>query len=220
MYFIFYPIIATMVRVAACALGRLQTHGRDNVPSTGGLIYCANHQSDADPALLLVTIPRKAWFIGKSELFTNPLLGWFFRQMRGFPIRRDSPDRAALRRAEEILKRGDPILLFPEGRLSQDGILQPMLPGAAMLALRARVPIVPIAIRNSRQILPYGKLVPRRSKDVVAVEFGSPILPEEFDPLAKGARVDAMTERVGVEIARLVGQEPPAKYTNAYKSDV
>lgn len=200
---------------ASRVLGRLRITGVENVPATGGLIYCPNHVSDADPAVILVSIPRRAWFVGKEELFKIPVAKSLFRALRGIPIKRDSADRAALRLIEEKLRAGDPALIFPEGRCSQTGKLQRIQPGAAMLALRARVPIVPVGLMHTTEVLPYGSLIPRRSKDPVTCEFGRPIDPAEFDHLPKKERIDALTERLGIEIAKLVGQDPPPVTTPA-----
>jgi len=209
-YYFVYPIVYFVLWFTALILGRVTSSSRENVPKTGGLIYCPNHVSDADPVVTLVTIPRRAWFIGKEELFRPRFAGWLFRAMHGFPIKRDSADRAALRRAEDLLKRGEAIVLFPEGRCSQSGRLQRMQPGAALLALRAGVPIVPIGLRHTNNLLPYGSLMPRFSRDQVTAEYGKPIYPSEFDDLPKGDRINAMTDRLGKEIAKLIGQDPPA----------
>lgn len=209
LYLIVHSITCAIFKLAALVLGRLRRIGVDNVPKTGAVIYCPNHVSDADPPIILISIPRRAWFIGKEELFKIPVASWLFRNLHGLPIKRDSADRAALRRIEDLLKRGEPVLIFPEGRCSRDGKLQRIQPGAALMSLRAGAPIVPIGLRHSAEVLPYGSLMPRFSRDPVTVEFGPPIYPAEFDNLPKNERVDALTERLGQEIARLTGQEPP-----------
>lgn len=209
-YFLTYPFFFTVLRFVVRVFGRVQSSGEGNVPLAGGFIYCPNHISDSDPPTVFVTIPRRAWFIGKEELFRLPVLGWIFTHFHAFPIKRDSADRAALRCAEACLKRGEPILIFPEGRCAQDGKLQRIQPGAAMLAVRAGVPIVPVGLQHTNELLPYGLLVPRFSKHPVTVKFGQPIYPEQFAHLKHGAAIQAMTEALGEELARLTDQERPA----------
>lgn len=204
-YFVLFPLARLVLRV----LGRLRSSGENNVPPSGGFIYCPNHISDADPPTFFVCQPRRAWFIGKQELFDMPVLGWFFYHFHAFPIRRDTADRAALRRAEACLRRGEPILIFPEGRCSQTGRLQRIQSGAALLALRADVPIVPVGIEYTNELLPYGKLVPRPSKHPISLTFGPVILPAEFAHLKHGEAVEAMTRKLGDELARLTHQPPP-----------
>ena len=102
-------------------------------------------------------------------------------RFQGIPIKRDSADRAALKRAEALLKRGEPLVVFPEGRLSEDGKhcsassrARPCCPFA-----RAR-PLFRSDFQNTNQIIPYGSLTPRFSRDPVIVTFGPPIRPQDF----------------------------------------
>jgi 1-acyl-sn-glycerol-3-phosphate acyltransferase len=208
-YFITLPVLFPLARLLVRVLGRMRTSGEGNVPARGGFIYCPNHISDADPVAFFVAQPRRAWFIGKQELFDIPVLGWFFYHFHAFPIRRDTADRAALRRAEACLRRGEPILLFPEGRCSQTGRLQHIQSGAALLAVRADVPIVPIGIEHTNEMLPYGSLVPRFSRHPVSLTFGPAIRPEAFAHLKHGDAVEAITRKLGDELARLTHQAPP-----------
>jgi 1-acyl-sn-glycerol-3-phosphate acyltransferase len=209
-YWIVYPITYVVIKLAALVIGRLKSSGHENVPRTGGMIYCPNHQSDSDPAVLLVSLPRRAWFVGKEELFRIPLATSLFRALHGIPIKRDSPDRSALRRIEELLKKDQAVVIFPEGRCSPTGRLQRIQPGAAMLALRTGALIVPVGIKHTDQLLPYGSIVPRFTRQRVSVEFGQPIDPADFEKLPKNQRTNVLTERLGREIAALVGQEPPS----------
>lgn len=206
-YFLTQPFFATLFRLILRLVG-LRERGIGSVPATGSFIYCPNHISDADPPTLLACIPRRSWFIGKQELFDIPLVGWFFHRFRSFPIKRDSPDRAALRRAEACLRRGEPILIFPEGRCARDGKLQHIQSGAALLSVRTGVPIVPIGIQNTDKLLPYGTFFPRWPGVPISVTFGPPIRPQEFMDRGKSAAVEAVTRKLGEELARLTGQEP------------
>lgn len=182
-------------------------HGAHNVPAEGPIIYCPNHQSDVDPVVVATTIPRRAWYMAKAELFRIPVLGWALLHYRTFPVRRGESDRNALRTAEQILKKGRPLVIFPEGKLSPDGNLLPMQPGAAMLAMRIGAPIVPIGIRNTNKIMAYSKLVPHVSKEQVIVNIGAPIYPSQFEHLPKSKRIRAFTEQLGEEISKLSGYE-------------
>ncbi len=208
-YFLSYVFLLPATRLMLRVLGRLRSSGERNVPRSGGLIYCPNHVSDMDPATIFVTIPRRAWFIGKEELFEIPVLGFLFHHFHAFPIKRDSADRAALRRAEACLRRGEPILIFPEGRCARDGRLQRIQPGAALLALRAGVPIIPVGLEHTNEVLPYGAFVPRFSRHPIIVTFGPPIHPRQFADLKHGQAIEAITRRVGEELARMTHQAPP-----------
>jgi 1-acyl-sn-glycerol-3-phosphate acyltransferase len=208
-YFLLYPVLFPLFRLLACALGRVRTTGEANVPATGGVILCPNHLSDADPPTLFVCLPRRAWFLGKSELFEAPVFGWLFAHFRGIPIRRDSADRAALRRAEAVLRAGQPLVIFPEGRCAPDGRLQRLQPGAALLSLRTGAPIVPVGLRHTNEMLPYGSNIPRVSRRPVRVDFGPPIRPQEFAHLSRAAAMKALTHRLSESLACLTDQPPP-----------
>ncbi len=202
-YFLLYPLVFTLARLLLRVLGRLRSSGEGNVPRRGGLLYCPNHASDADPAAVFVSAPRRCWMVAKSELFDIPVAGWFFRRFHGLSINRDSADRAALRRIEGRLKAGDPVLLFPEGRVSETGRLGPIQPGAALLALRANVPIVPVGLQNTPGLLPYGELLLRPAPRPVIVTYGPPIYPRAFAHLPRARAIAAITAQLGAELARL-----------------
>lgn len=206
-YFLAYPALIVAMRLLLRVLGRICSAGQQNVPRQGGMIYCSNHLSDCDPVAIVVTAPRRCWIIGKSELFQIPILGWWFARLHAFPIQRDSADRAALRRAEALLKSGEALLLFPEGRLSENGLLQQLQPGAALLSLRTGAPIVPIGLRNTDKIIPYGSLYPRYSHTPVHVIYGKPIAPESFASLPRRQAIEAMTDQLAAELLQLAGQE-------------
>lgn len=207
-YFLTYPLLFIFLRLILRVFGRLRSSGEDHVPRRGGVLYCPNHLSDADPTAIFVTAPRRCWMVGKRELFEIPFLGRYFAQLQAIPIQRDSPDRAALRRIETVLKGGEPVLLFPEGRVSEDGRLQPLQPGVALVALRAGAPIIPIGLQNTDGVLPYGAVVPRWSSHPVIVTYGAPIHPSDFAHLPRSRAIDAITRRLADELARLTQSVP------------
>ncbi len=202
-YFLLYPLVFVLLRLMMRVLGRLQSTGEENVPATGGFLLCPNHISDCDPPAVFVSTPRRAWFVGKSELFGIPVLGWLFAHFQGFPIKRDSADRDALRRIEALLRAGEPVVLFPEGRLSETGTLQKLQPGAALLSLRTGVPIVPVSIVNTNGVVPYGKLRPRFSPRPVRVAYGPPIHPQNYAALPRREAIAAMMQALEAALAGL-----------------
>ena len=208
-YFLTYPLMFVFLRLLLRVLGRLRSSGEAHVPQRGGVLYCPNHASDADPPAVFVTAPRRCWMVGKSEIFEIPLLGPYFARFQAIPIHRDSPDRAALRRIEQVLKGGEPVLLFPEGRASEDGRLQALQPGAALVALRTGAPIIPIGLEHVNEFLPYASLLPRFSAHPVVVTYGPPIDPQAFAHLPRGKAIEALTRTLAEELARLTHQPAP-----------
>src|ERR1700709_2405620 len=110
-YFFLYPIALVFFRTLLRILGRLTSEGEHNVPRTGPVLYCPNHLSDCDPPTLFVTLPRRAWYVGKSDLATMPILGPVLKHCRVIFIKRDSADRKALRLSENVLRRGEPLVI-------------------------------------------------------------------------------------------------------------
>ena len=147
--------------------------------------------------------------MGKSELFDMKIVGPISRWLQGFPVKRYTADRAALRFAEGKLKAGEAVVVFPEGKLSEDGTLQPMLPGALLIARSANVPVVPTIIIGADRIIPYGSVTPRYAGKKSIVRFGPPVSIETLtDGLKGGDALKRGAERLGAIMAALQRGEP------------
>jgi 1-acyl-sn-glycerol-3-phosphate acyltransferase len=175
LYWIAYVLVYTLARLFL----RMRVIGIENVPRDGGAIIAANHMSYLDIPLLGCALKRRADFIGKSELFRNPMVGFLFRRLGGFPIKRGSIDRSALVEAVKRLKAGRLVVFYPEGRRSEDGLLQRAKPGIGMVAVKAQVPIIPVLIEGTGQILP--KRSWRFRFHPVVIRFGPPLDPSKFE---------------------------------------
>jgi 1-acyl-sn-glycerol-3-phosphate acyltransferase len=179
--------------------GRLKVVGRDNVPKTGGVLLAANHTSYADPPLVGIGAPRMIHFMAKSELFDVPVMGKLIARVGAFPVRRGAADRQALRIAHELLTGGEAVVIFFEGGRSPDGRLMPPELGPAMIALRAGVPIVPVAIINADTMLPpKGKGLHFTH---VTVIYGEPLT---FPHLAGKTSDRIALQEIALAIARAV----------------
>ena len=202
-----YPWARVVLRVLARILApRLIVSGAYNVPRRGGCLIAPNHLADCDPPFALNGSPRPLWFMAKDELFEMGILGPLMRFAQAFPVTRGEPDRAALRRTEELLKARQAVVVFPEGELSQSGELQKILPGAALLALRAGVPIVPMGICGTNFIMPYGTMIPRPTLRRVHIHFGAPIDLSQLRDLPKREQREAAAKLMeeGIRQARAV----------------
>jgi 1-acyl-sn-glycerol-3-phosphate acyltransferase len=138
---------------------RVQVEGLDRIALDGSYIFIANHLSYMDTPVVLGNIPVQFRFLAKRGLFQIPFLGTHLGQAGHIPVPRGDP-RASVRTmqlaAETIHKKKISLLIFPEGGRSHDGVLQPFKEGAAYIAIRAGVPVVPVVILGTREILPYG----------------------------------------------------------------
>jgi len=186
-YWLIRPIAWLVIRTGLFLLGGMRIEGREHVPHTRGVLITPNHISDMDPPTIAVALPRACWFMAKEEIFAMKVIGPLARWLHGFPVKRYTADRAALRRAESLLKEGEAVVIFPEGKVSRDGALQPILPGILLIARDSGAPIVPAVLIGTDTVLPYGKQIPRRTGRPVVVRFGPPITAEHLMGNAKGS---------------------------------
>jgi 1-acyl-sn-glycerol-3-phosphate acyltransferase len=182
-------------------IGRLRVEGAGRVPRRGAVILAPNHVSAADWPAVGVATPRLLWFMAKAELFEMPVLGSLIRICRAFPVRRESADRAALRMTETLLAEGEAVVIFPEGRVSENARLQPLKPGTALLALRTGSPVLPVALLGTERLLPFGQNLPRLVREPVVVRFGHPLAFDDLVPGGRSARpssaaLDEATRRI------------------------
>lgn len=186
-YWIVRSIVWVVLHSIFFYYGGIRFEGRQNVPRKGGVLITPNHISDGDPPAMGVAVPRACYFMAKEELFDMRYWGTLIRWLHGFPVKRNTADRAALRFAEDLLKKGEAVVIFPEGKISEDGTLQQMLPGALLVAKRANVPIVPTVLINTDDLMPYKKLWPRHIKKPIIVRFGPPVPIEDLVGDEKGS---------------------------------
>lgn len=184
------------------ALFRVTIVGRDNLPATGGFVLAGNHVSYGDPVLIWCAVPRPAHFMARSSLWKHAFLGWCLDQFWAFPVERGTADRAALTKANTILAAGEPVGIFPNGTRNVNG--EPIEPqdGAAFIASRAGVPLVPVGISGTDRIRPKGSRLIHFPRCTIAV--GEPVLASDFDGLGRKETVAAMTAEVMRRIEALV----------------
>jgi 1-acyl-sn-glycerol-3-phosphate acyltransferase len=151
--------------------------GDANVPATGPAVVAANHPSYLDPALLSLRLPRPIRFMAWDALFRVPLLGAVIRAMGAFPVDiRRGQGRAAYEKAKELIEAGELVGLFPEGRRSMTGWMEPALrEGAARLAWETGAPLVPATIAGAYRAWPHFRLLPHPAR--IKVRFHEPIDP-------------------------------------------
>jgi len=204
------------------ALMKIDGHGPENFPATGGMILAANHLSYFDVlALSLFTdrAGRYPVFLAKSSLFSIKVLGPVLRKLGQLPVYRGQADAAlVLRDAEQGLRDGACVMFYPESTVTRDPEQWPMVAksGVARLALATGVPVIPVAHWGAQRILPYGsvipKIIPRKRVQVLA---GPPVDLSEFQnqPVTPAVLRDA-TAKIMADITGLLAEirheVPPA----------
>ena len=193
--------------VAWSIFSRIRVHGVEHVRSDQPYVYMANHSSLIDTPALFACLPYPFRIMAKRGLFYVPFMGWHLWTAGHFPIDRGNAAKmiASLRRVIEGVKHGRSLAVFPEGTRSSDGKLQEFQPGMFRIALKGGVPIVPVTILGTFDLLPKTTLAPRPGR--VHVILGEPIDTTDYDE----KRVNALIARTRGVIQQTLDAERPPK---------
>ena len=169
---LFYRVISTILRVLAAVMFRPSVSGRQRIPLEGPVLVAPIHRSNLDFAFTLFISPRKVFFMAKDSLFHVPVLGRALIALGAFPVKRGTADREALRSAEEVLRAGHALIMFPEGTRKYGPHVEPLHDGAMFVAARTGATVVPVGIAGTDRALPDGAKLPRPVKVRVVVGEG------------------------------------------------
>jgi 1-acyl-sn-glycerol-3-phosphate acyltransferase len=201
---ILWRLIRGAVRLLAAIFLDVRLVGRQNVPEKGPLIIASNHLSWTDVPLIPAYLKSRVVDMAKEETFQGKM-GWLVRFLGAFPVKRGEADRQSLRAAEEQLKAGRILGIFPEGTRSRIHRLGQAHAGLGMIALRSGVPVVPVAIYGSEKA--FKKFRPR-----VTITYGEPMLLTPKDKKITREDIDGVTEEVMLRIASML----PPEYRGVY----
>ncbi len=168
-----YNFFVRLVRLYYKVLFGVRFHGTENFPMEGGVLICSNHLSNNDPVLIAANIFKRLRFMAKKELFNVPVLSAVVKFFGAFPIDRSTSDLGAVRATMSILKGGNALVIFPEGRRNKEFLPEKIKPGAVNIAAKAGVPIMPVYIKGTYRLfgkteLFFGKPIPvEKLRDVV-----------------------------------------------------
>jgi 1-acyl-sn-glycerol-3-phosphate acyltransferase len=198
-----YPIAMWIANAGVRAAGiRIEVSGLEHVPVGRPCIFMCNHVSNLDPPVVLPMIPGRSSVFLKKELMSIPILGRAMRMGKFIPVERGGKRDAAqvsVRAAEEALRDGLHILVFPEGTRSRDGHLSTFKKGPFFLAMETLAPVVPIAISGTQTMMKKGSAA--ITPGVAKVRFLSQIEPKEF------ATREDLLRAVRMEIAEALPEE-------------
>jgi 1-acyl-sn-glycerol-3-phosphate acyltransferase len=158
---------------------RTRVEGLENIPA-GACLFAANHTSNVDPPMIMGAIPRRVALLAKKSLFKIPIMGKAFLLGEFVPVDRADREEAvvSLETAASYMRRGRSFLIYPEGTRSADGRLLPFKRGGFALAIKAGVPVVPVACAGAQRILPKKSL--RIKPGELVVKFCAPIDPAGY----------------------------------------
>lgn len=213
-YVLKYVVLGPVLRL----LFRPVIEGAEHIPDDGAAIVAGNHLSFSDHFLMPAILKRRITFLAKAEYFTGPglkgrLTAAFFRSAGQIPVDRSGKEagQAAIREGIGVLERGELLGIYPEGTRSHDGRLYKGKVGVAVMAIRARVPVVPCAMVGTFEIQPPGRRLPRLKP--VTIRFGEPLDFSRYAGLEdEKAAVRAVTDEIMYAILRLSEQEYVDEY--------
>ena len=199
---VWYAFVRALVAGFCRLFWRIRIEGAAHVPATGPFVLAPVHRSNIDTPLVCALTRRPLRYMGKREMWKYGWSAWFFTSLGGFPVDRGHADREALRTCVEVLRRGEPLVLFPEGTRQSGPVVESLFDGAAYVALKAGAPIVPVGIGGSEAAMPKGARFIRPVK--VAMVVGPPIRPVAGDGGRASRRaVRELTAELRDELQRL-----------------
>jgi glycerol-3-phosphate dehydrogenase (NAD(P)+) len=193
------PVVYRLVRAGLLPFFllyfRLQRIGAEHIPRSGPLLLAANHRSFLDPFVIGALTRRPVYYVAKRELFERRWQAWLLNALGAFPIDRGAGDADAMATARAILRRGDCVVIFPEGTRVRGGSLGPPRRGIGRLALESGARVVPVAVTGTEDVRRGWRIRPRKVRIRCGAPLGFPIVERPSPALAA-----TVTERVWARI--------------------
>jgi 1-acyl-sn-glycerol-3-phosphate acyltransferase len=201
-----YGILWVLARVVSWVCFRYRVEGQ--VPQAGGVLIAANHASYLDIPLLGCGMRRRAWYLGRNDLFPIPVMNGILRGLGWIPVRLGRLDREAFGKAINLIRAGKAVVIFPEGGRSHDGHLREPKAGIGVIVSQTGCPVVPAYLKGTFEVLPPGARWPRWRQ--VTIRFGTPIR-FETGPRKERAETKQFYQQVSravIEQIAALGQVP------------
>jgi 1-acyl-sn-glycerol-3-phosphate acyltransferase len=189
---------------------RRKVIGKKNMPQHSACIVVANHVNLVDSPLIGISLGRKVHFMAKEDLFHSRIIGWLADKFGAFPVAKGKLNRRAGRTAVELLANGQALIIYPEGQRSLDGKLGPAYSGAALLAIKSDVPIVPVGIIGTAQLKGKWWFL-RRPK--ITMNIGQPFTLQACPEKPTKEMVNGMTRDIMLHIAVQLPEDYRGSYT-------
>ncbi|MBC8867851.1 MAG: 1-acyl-sn-glycerol-3-phosphate acyltransferase [Planctomycetes bacterium] len=189
-----YSFLRVLSRLVVVLFFRIRCRNRQRVPTEGGALVCSNHQSFFDPVLVGVGFHRRLNYLARKTLFRFGPFRWMIEFLDAIPIDREGFGLGGIKETLKRLKRGEMVLIFPEGTRTTDGEVSRLKPGFVALARRGKVPLLPIGLDGAYESWPREAPLPRPAP--IHVWFGEPITPAMMDDLTDEQLVEELERRI------------------------
>ena len=184
-----------------------RSRGFRNMPKTGPVLILANHESYLDPLAVGLAVRRRIWYLARKPLFHPPVLGPFLKSVGCVPVDQEGVAKEGIKTCIDLLQADKPLLVFPEGRRSPDGKLQPLKGGVSLILKRAPVPIVPVGIAGAFEAYPmhapapkFGPLFWPSNGAAIAASVGKVIPPEQYQNMGREEFLQFLTDAIAHEV--------------------
>jgi 1-acyl-sn-glycerol-3-phosphate acyltransferase len=191
---IWYDFLRIVCRLAGTIAFGIRVRGRELVPSAGGALVMSNHQSHLDPVLIGLASDRRLNYLARQTLFRFAPFRWLINSLDAIPLDREGLGLSGLKETLSRLKRGELVLIFPEGTRTRDGEVGAFKPGFCALARRANVPLLPVAIDGAFDSWPRTRPLPTPA--IIHIQFGPPLTAEEITRFDDDGLVAEMHRRI------------------------
>lgn len=206
-----YNMIRAVMKLIQVSISRMDVYGRENIPESGPYIVVVNHMSVADTPILLMAFPPVEWrFFAGKKWRSHPVYGPIMSRVGAIFIDQGGADREGLREGLTAVANGAVFGLAPEAHRSKNGKMQPAMDGAAYLASRSNVPVVPVGLINTDVLFGNAKRL-RRTR--LEVRIGKPVDLPDLGRRARSRDMAAYTQLIMVHIAAQL----PARYHGVYQ---
>ncbi len=191
---IWYNALRSLLRMVAVIGWQVRHTGIENIPPEGAVLVVSNHQSHLDPPIVGMGVRRRMNYLARETLFRFRPLGWLIHSVDAIPIDREGIGLSGIKESLRRLKRGEMVLVFPEGTRSEDGEVHRFRPGVTTLAVRSGAAILPVAIEGAYDAWPRHRRFPRPGR--VCVHYAPPILPDQVAAMDERALLAEVEARV------------------------
>ena len=199
-----YRFTARVMSLLAKILFHPIVEGAENIPLEGPVLIAPIHRSNVDFAFTLFISPRKVFFMAKESLFHNAHFASLLGQLGAFPVQRGSADRSSMASAEDVLRQGRALVLFPEGTRQEGLEVKTLHDGAMFIAARTGAMVVPVGIGGSEKAMPVGAKLPRPAR--IHIIVGKPISPPASEGRVARSTVTAKSEELRFELEKVYRQ--------------
>jgi 1-acyl-sn-glycerol-3-phosphate acyltransferase len=189
-----YASSRQLFRLIGAVFFRYRVLGRENWPSSGGALVCANHQSFLDPIIIGCTCDRRLHYMARKNLFDKPFFRWLIGLYNAFPVEREGMGIGGLKETLRRMKYGEMVVIFPEGTRTLDGFVGELHPGFCAVARRAKQPIVPLGMDGAFGAWPRGQKRPKLHP--ISVTIGEPISVEQVAEMTDEALLAEVQKRI------------------------